>query len=239
MGTRLFKMLGRSKFALRQGFRLRQKRLYAPSGAAPSSSQSPLCSVSACGKNFAALPCSSSPQTTHCVGLVWGSPRWGPEELGDRKKQSRPTGGFAAKFGNLLQVEESVHTGILSDVAQPPIVCQRTQWGPDYLKCSGEVNSPCAKVFACGKNACTRLPAPPLRRHKVRSAPFLPAAKTSLRSLAPPPPRRPTALGSSGAHQDGAPRSWATGKSKAARRAALLQNSETYFRLKKAFIPGY
>ena len=128
---------------------------------------------------------------------------------------------------------------VLGHVAQPPIVCQRTQWGPDYLKCSGEVNSPCAKVFACGKNACTRLPALPLRRHKVRSAPFLPAAKTSLRSLAPPPPRRPTALGSSGAPQDGAPRSWATGKSKAARRAALLQNSETYFRLKKAFIPGY
>ena len=25
---------------------------------------------------------------------------------------------------------------------------------PDRFKCSGEVNSPCAKVFACGKNAC-------------------------------------------------------------------------------------
>jgi len=24
-----------------------------------------------------------------------------------------------------------------------------------YLKCSGEVNSPCAKVFAKGENACT------------------------------------------------------------------------------------
>ena len=158
---------------------------------------------------------------------------------GAGKKHSRPVGRLCRKDLYLLQVEEGLHAGILGHVAQPPIVCQRTQWGPDYLKCSGEVNSPCAKVFACGKNACTRLPAPPLRRHKVRSAPFLPAAKTSLRSLAPPPPRRPTALGSSGAPQDGAPRSWATGKSKAARRAALLQNSETYFRLKKAFIPGY
>ena len=158
---------------------------------------------------------------------------------GAGKKHSRPVGRLCRKELYLLQVEEGLHAGILGHVAQPPIVCQRTQWGPDYLKCSGEVNSPCAKVFACGENACTRLPAPPLRRHKVRSAPFLPAAKTSLRSLAPPPPRRPTALGSSGAPQDGAPRSWATGKSKAARRAALLQNSETYFRLKKAFIPGY
>ena len=25
---------------------------------------------------------------------------------------------------------------------------------PDRFKCSGEVNSPCAKVFAPGKNAC-------------------------------------------------------------------------------------
>ena len=139
----------------------------------------------------------------------------------------------------LLQVEEGLHAGILGHVAQSPIVCDAHNGDPCALKCSGEVNSPCAKVSACGENACTRLPAPPLRRHKVRSAPFLPAAKTSLRSLAPPPPRRPTALGSSGAPQDGAPRSWATGKSKAARRAALLQNSETYFRLKKAFIPGY
>ena len=217
-------MLGRSEFALRQGFRLRRKRLYAPSGAAPSSSQSPLCSVSACGKNFAALPCSSSPQTTHCVGLVWGSPRWGPEELGDRKSKAARSGGFAAKLGNLLQVEESLHAGILGHVAQFPIACDARNGGPDDLKCSGEVNSPCAKVFACGENACTRLPAPPLRRHKVRSAPFLPAAKTSLRSLAPPPPRRPTALGSSGAPQDGAPRSWATEKAKPPGRAALLQN---------------
>ena len=158
---------------------------------------------------------------------------------GAGKKHSRPVGRLCRKELYLLQVEEGLHAGILGHVAQPPIVCDGTQWGPGYLKCSGEVNSPCAKVFACGENACTRLPAPPLRRHKVRSAPFLPAAKTSLRSLAPPPPRRPTALGSSGAPQDGAPRSWATGKSKAARRAALLQNSETYFRLKKAFIPGY
>ena len=158
---------------------------------------------------------------------------------GTGKSKAAPMGGFAAKLGNLLQVEESLHAGILGHVAQPPIVCQRTQWGPDYLKCSGEVNSPCAKVFACGKNACTRLPAPPLRRHKVRSAPFLPAAKTSLRSLAPPPPRRPTALGSSGAPQDGAPRSWAIKKAQPPGWAAVLRDLETYFRLKKAFIPGY
>ena len=162
MGTRLFKMLGRSEFALRQGFRLRRKRLYAPSGAAPSSSQSPLCSVSACGKNFAALPCSSSPQTTHCVGLVWGSPRWGPEELGDRKSKAARSGGFAARLGNLLQVEESLHAGILGGVAQFPIACDARNGDPDDLKCSGEVNSPCAKVFACGENACTRLPARPI-----------------------------------------------------------------------------
>ena len=122
---------------------------------------------------------------------------------GAGKKHSRPVGRLCRKELYLLQVEESLHAGILGHVAQPPIVCQRTQWGPGYLKCSGEVNSPCAKVFACGKNACTRLPAPPLRRHKIRSAPFLPAAKTSLRSLAPPPPRRPTALGSSGAPKMG------------------------------------
>mgnify|MGYP006982652551 CR=1 FL=1 len=158
---------------------------------------------------------------------------------GAGKKHSRPVGRLCRKELYLLQVEEGLHAGILGHVAQPPIVCQRTQWGPDYLKCSGEVNSPCAKVFACGKNACTRLPAPPLRRHKVRSAPFLPAAKTSLRSLAPPPPRRPTALGSSGAPQDGAPRSWAMKKAQSPGWAAVLRDLETYFRLKKAFIPGY
>ena len=151
--------------------------------------------------------------------------RWGPEELGDRKKHSRPTGGCAAKLGNLLQVEESVHAGILGHVAQFPIACDARNGDPDDLKCSGEVNSPCAKVFTCGENACTRLPAPPLRRHKVRSAPFLPAAKTSLRSLAPPPPRRPTALGSSGAPQDGAPRSWATEKAKPPNWAALQKGT--------------
>ena len=143
---------------------------------------------------------------------------------GDAKKHSRPTGGCVAKLGSLLQVEESLHARILGHVAQFPIACDARNGDPDDLKCSGEVNSPCAKVFACGENACTRLPAPPLRRHKVRSAPFLPAAKTSLRSLAPPPPRRPTALGSSGAPQDGAPRSWATEKAKPPGRAALLQN---------------
>ena len=29
---------------------------------------------------------------------------------------------------------------------------------PFDLKCSGEMNSPCAKVFACGENACTAHP---------------------------------------------------------------------------------
>ena len=106
-----------------------------------------------------------------------------------------------------------------------PLCAMAHNGDPDDLKCSGEVNSPCAKVFACGENACTRLPAPPLRRHKVRSAPFLPAAKTSLRSLAPPPPRRPTALGSSGAPQDGAPRSWATEKAKPPNWAALQKGT--------------
>ena len=27
--------------------------------------------------------------------------------------------------------------------------------GPNTFKCSAEVNSACAKVFACGENACT------------------------------------------------------------------------------------
>ena len=139
-----------------------------------------------------------------------------PRGAGRQKKQSRPVGRLCCKeLGNLLQVEESVHAGILGHVAQSPIVCDAHNGDPDDLKCSGEVNSPCAKVFACGENAC------------------------SLRSLAPPPPRRPTALGSSGAPQDGAPRSWATEKAKPPSRAALLQNLETYFRLKKAFMPGY
>ena len=80
---------------------------------------------------------------------------------GDAKKHSRPTGDFAAKFGNLLQVEESVHTGILGHVAQFPIACDARNGDPDDLKCSGEVNSPCAKVFACGENACTAQSAAP------------------------------------------------------------------------------
>ena len=80
---------------------------------------------------------------------------------GAGKKHSRPVGRLCRKELYLLQVEEGLHAGILGHVAQPPIVCQRTQWGPDYLKCSGEVNSPCAKVFACGKNACTAQSAAP------------------------------------------------------------------------------
>ena len=124
-------MLGRSEFALRQGFRLRRKRLYAPSGA------------------------------PHL--------RWGPEELGDRKSKAARSGGFAAKLGNLLQVEESLHAGILGHVAQFPIACDARNGDPDDLKCSGEVNSPCAKVFACGENACTRLPARPICDEAPRS----------------------------------------------------------------------
>ena len=31
----------------------------------------------------------------------------------------------------------------------------RPVWGPDAFKCSAEVNSASAKIFACGKNACT------------------------------------------------------------------------------------
>ena len=143
-----------------------------------------------------------------------------------QEKTQPPVGRLCCKRERyLLQVEESLHAGILGHVAQPPIACDARNGDPDDLKYSGEVNSPCAKVFACGENACTRLPAPPLRRHKVRSAPFLPAAKTSLRSLAPPPPRRPTALGSSGAPQDGAPRSWATEKAKPPNWAALQKGT--------------
>ena len=78
-----------------------------------------------------------------------------------QEKAKPPDGRLCRRERYLLQVEESVHAGILGHVAQPPIVCQRTQWGPDYLKCSGEVNSPCAKVFACGKNACTAQSAAP------------------------------------------------------------------------------
>ena len=32
---------------------------------------------------------------------------------------------------------------------------------PKYLKCSGEMNSPCAKVLPVGQNTCTALIAPP------------------------------------------------------------------------------
>ena len=110
---------------------------------------------------------------------------------GDAKKHSRPTGGCVAKLGSLLQVEESLHARILGHVAQFPIWCDARNGDPLGLKCSGEVNSPCAKVLACGENACTRLPAPPLRRHKVRSAPFLPAAKLRCAPLLFLPPDDP------------------------------------------------
>ena len=42
----------------------------------------------------------------------------GPRGAGRQKKHSRPVGGCAAKLGTLLQVEESVHAGILGHVAQ-------------------------------------------------------------------------------------------------------------------------
>ena len=32
---------------------------------------------------------------------------------------------------------------------------------PDDLICSGQMNCPCAKVFASGENACTALATPP------------------------------------------------------------------------------
>ena len=155
-------MLGRSKFALRQGFRLRQKRLYAPSGAAPSSSQSPLCSVSACGKNFAALPCSSSPQTTHCVGLVWGSPRWGPEKLGDEKSKAARSGGFAEGNNTYFRLKKAFMPGYSAISPSSPSGAAAPLGSPhSNLTCSAEMNSACAKVFAAAKTLVRRSRAAP------------------------------------------------------------------------------
>ena len=45
-------------------------------------------------------------------------------------------------------------------VYSPATAAQRSRptgqapWGPRFLSCSGQMNCPCAKVFACGENAC-------------------------------------------------------------------------------------
>ncbi|MCI6148999.1 MAG: hypothetical protein MR705_00910 [Flintibacter sp.] len=46
-----------------------------------------------------------------------------------RKKQDRRSGP-ACSWKELLQVEESLHAGILSDPAQHPMMCFRTPWEP-------------------------------------------------------------------------------------------------------------
>ena len=92
------------------------------------------------------------------ASLVHGAPhlRWGPQELDDRKSKAARLGGFAAKFENLLQVEERLHAGVLRDAAQLPM-CARHTLGTLGSICSAEVNPACAKVFAFGENACTAL----------------------------------------------------------------------------------
>ena len=126
------------------------------------------------------LPCSSSPQPTHCVGLGWGPQELGGQKTGPLPLAAAPCGSFGCHASRppprravrllpgvqrfaLLEVEESVHTQVLRHVAL---------------------------VVAKSAPVGTPLPGHP-----------------SLRSLAPPLPNRPTALGSVGD-----PRSWATQK---------------------------
>ena len=52
--------------------------------------------------------------------------RWGPQELDDRKSKAARLGGFAAKFENLLQVEERLHARVLRDAAQLPMCARHT-----------------------------------------------------------------------------------------------------------------
>ena len=68
-------------------------------------------------------------------------------------RRFRPSGLLTtAQHFALLQVEESLHAGVLSDLAQSPMVCFGTPWEPADFKCSGEVNSPCAKGLPVGQN---------------------------------------------------------------------------------------
>ena len=150
----------------------------------------------------------------------------------------RGAGRLCKRKRYLLQVEESLHAGILGHVAQPPIVCQRTQWGPDYLKCSGEVNSPCAKVFACGKNACTAQSAAP----SSSQSPLCSVSACGKNFAALPcssSPQTTHCVGLVWGSPRWGPEELGDRKSKAAQLGGFAKGNDTYFRLKKAFMPGY
>ena len=108
---------------------------------------SPCAKVSACGEN-ACTAQSAAPSAMGSRGA-------------GRQKAKPPDGRLCRRERYLLQVEESLHAGVLGHVAQSPIVCEAHNGAPCALKCSGEVNSPCAKVSACGENACTAQSAAP------------------------------------------------------------------------------
>ena len=148
------------------------------------------------------LPCSSSPQPTHCVGLGWG-----PQQLGGQKTGPLP---------------------MAAPLAVPSVVTPHTLRHGALL--TAPQKTPCAfgtTAFLSARRAVRLLPGiqrfalleveesvhTQVLRHVAlvvaKSAPVgtpLPG-HPSLRSLAPPLPNRPTALGSVGD-----PRSWATQK---------------------------
>ena len=138
VGTRIFEILGRNEFALRQGFRPWRKRLDAPSARARFAGRG----------DWWKRYCSSSSSAIHRA---------------------------ATASDGILQ---SSHKTL------------RVLWGPGYLKSSGEMNSPCGKVFARGENAWTRLRRGPALRagatggNVTAALPALPSTKRPLRPTA-------------------------------------------------------
>ena len=129
--------------------------------AAPSSSQGPPCSVSACGKNCAARPCSSSPRRPTALGSS-GGPKMGSRGAGRRRKQGHPIGWPCGEYpGIYFKLKKAFMPGYSAMSPSLPWCANAHHGAPCDLKCSGEVNSPCAKVFASGENACTAQSAAP------------------------------------------------------------------------------
>ena len=86
------------------------------------------------------LPCSSFPTATRYAGLAVGGPPCGRHfsplrniDFNRPFQKERHAAGVSFFLGSAAQREA------------PPF----------DLKCSGQVNCPCAKVLACGQNACT------------------------------------------------------------------------------------
>ena len=133
-GDPLISMLGRNKFALRQGFRLREN---------------------ACTAQKRRRRCAAESASRLCSA---GRPGHVPT-------------------GQHMEMQMR-HT--LARLLLPKAVFD-SLWVPGFYQCSGEINSPCAKVFACAKTLVRRKSAAAAARRNRRAGSAQPGGQVMSR----------------------------------------------------------